>query len=66
MMIQIISAFVGSIGFAIFFKMKGKQIPLAGFGGAITWAVYLSVQSQVEGYWSHEYHAHDKHPSLYY
>ena len=50
MMIQIISAFVGSIGFAIFFKMKGKQIPLAGLGGAITWAVYLSVQSQVEGY----------------
>lgn len=50
MMIQIISAFVGSIGFAIFFKMKGKQIPLAGLGGAITWAVYLLVQTQVEGY----------------
>ena len=50
MMIQIISAFVGSIGFAIFFKMKGKQIPFAGLGGAVTWAVYLAVQTQFEGY----------------
>ncbi len=50
MIIQIVSAFVGSIGFAIFFKMKGKQIPFAGLGGAITWAVYLAVQSQFEGY----------------
>ena len=49
-MIQIISAFVGSIGFAIFFKMKGKQIPFAGLGGAVTWAVYLAVQTQFEGY----------------
>lgn len=49
MMIQIISAFVGSIGFAIFFKMKGKQIPFAGLGGAVTWAVYLAVQTQFEG-----------------
>ena len=50
MMIQIISAFVGSIGFAIFFKMKGKQIPFAGLGGAVTWAVYLAVQTQFDGY----------------
>ena len=50
MIIQIISAFVGSIGFAIFFKMKGKQIPYAGLGGAVTWAVYLAVQTQFEGY----------------
>ena len=50
MIIQIISAFVGSIGFAIFFKMKGKQIPFAGLGGAVTWAVYLAVQTQFDGY----------------
>ena len=50
MMIQIISAFIGSIGFAIFFKMKGKQIPFAGLGGAVTWAVYLAVQTQFDGY----------------
>lgn len=41
MAIQILMAFFGSIGFAIFLKMKGKQIILAGIGGAIAWAVYL-------------------------
>ena len=50
MVVQIIAALVGSVGFAIFFKMKGKQIALAGIGGAVTWMVYLFVQSFVTGY----------------
>ena len=41
MAIEVLMAFLGSIGFAIFFKMKGKQILVAGVGGAIAWAVYL-------------------------
>lgn len=49
MITQVIAALVGSIGFAIFFKMKGKQIALAGIGGAITWAVYLLVSQQFDG-----------------
>ena len=43
MMIQLGAAFLGSIGFAIFFKMKGKQIFYAGLGGLITWFIYLMV-----------------------
>lgn len=50
MTVQVITAFAGSIGFAIFFKMKGKQIILAGMGGAATWLVYLLCQRQIEGY----------------
>ncbi len=50
MMVQVTAAFVGSIGFAVFFNMKGKQIILAGAGGAATWMVYLLCQQQVEGY----------------
>lgn len=50
MITQITAAFIGSIGFAIFFKMKGKQIILAGVGGAATWFVYLLFQQQIEGY----------------
>ena len=50
MIIQTLAAFIGSIGFAIFFKMKGKQIILAGVGGAVTWVVYLLVQHFIEGY----------------
>ena len=50
MIIQVAAAFVGSIGFAIFFKMKGRQILLAGLGGATTWVIYLLWQQQIEGY----------------
>ena len=39
--IQIIAAFVGSLGFAIFFNMKGKQITYAAIAGALTWGVYI-------------------------
>lgn len=41
MIIQLGAAFLGSIGFAIFLKMKGKQIFHAGLGGLITWFIYL-------------------------
>ena len=50
MIIQTTAAFLGSIGFAIFFKMKGKQIVLAGIGGAVTWIVYLLIQHFIEVY----------------
>ena len=50
MIIQTTAAVLGSIGFAIFFKMKGKQIVLAGIGGAVTWIVYLLIQHFIEGY----------------
>lgn len=43
MMIQLSAAFLGSIGFAIFLKMKGKQIFYAGLGGLVTWFIYLMV-----------------------
>ena len=49
MMTQIIAAAVGSLGFAIFLKMKGRQILLAGIGGAVTWAVCLLCQQYIEG-----------------
>ncbi|MBQ9961427.1 MAG: threonine/serine exporter family protein [Firmicutes bacterium] len=49
MEIQIMMAFFGSIGFAIFLKMKGRQILLAGVGGAIAWAVYLAFGQYFDG-----------------
>ena len=50
MIVQVISALIGSIGFAVFFNMKRKQIILAGAGGAAAWIVYLLCQQQIEGY----------------
>ena len=50
MITQVAMALFGSIGFAIFLKMQGTQILLAGIGGAATWLVYLLCQEQIEGY----------------
>ena len=50
MIVQTAAAFLGSIGFAVFLKMKGKQIVLAGIGGAVPWLVYLLMQNYIDGY----------------
>ncbi len=49
MVIQVIAATIGSIGFAIFLKMRGKQIILSGVGAAITWIVYWICSQHIEG-----------------
>lgn len=41
MIIQLLAACAGSIGFAIVLKIKGKQIIYAGIGGLVTWWIYL-------------------------
>ena len=46
---QITAALIGSFGFAVFLKMKGKQIVLAGIGGGITWVLYLLLESTLGG-----------------
>lgn len=47
---QVVTALLGSVGFAFFLKMKGRQALLAGAGGAATWLIYLLCQQQIEGY----------------
>lgn len=41
MVVQLAAAFLGSIGFAIILKIKGRQIFYAGIGGLVTWSIYL-------------------------
>lgn len=48
--VQLVTAFVGSLGFAIILKIKGKQIFYAGVGGVLSWGVYLLAYSQLQGY----------------
>lgn len=52
MILQLVAAFVGSLGFAIFFKMKGQQIYLAAVGGMLTWAVYLAFFDVLNNYFT--------------
>ena len=49
MMIQIAVAFIGSRGFAVFLKMKGKQALMSGVGGGLTWALFLALQNYMGG-----------------
>ncbi len=49
MVIQITAAFIGSLGFAMFFKMRGKHVFLAGVGGALTWWIYLLLEASLGG-----------------
>lgn len=44
--IQIIAAFFGSLGFAILFNIRGKQLFWTSFGGLFDWWVYV-----VAGLW---------------
>jgi len=41
MLIQIISAFVGSLGFALIFNVKGISTLICALGGGLTWCIYL-------------------------
>ncbi len=39
--VQIITAFLGCLGFALLFNMKKKQVIYSGIGGAAAWCIYL-------------------------
>ncbi len=38
---QIVSSFLGSLGFSLLFNMKGKSLVWASLGGTFAWCVYL-------------------------
>lgn len=38
--IQLMTSFVGALGFALFFNVNPRHIPVASVGGLLTWAVY--------------------------
>ena len=47
--IQIISAFIGCIGFALMFNMKKKQVIYSGIGGGCAWIIYLIMADVLGG-----------------
>ncbi len=38
---QILTAFLGSLGFGILFNVRGKRLLAASFGGLFSWALFL-------------------------
>ena len=39
--IQLLTAFLGSLGFALLFNVRGTRLLPAAFGGLLSWGVYL-------------------------
>lgn len=39
--IQIITGFIGSIGFAVLYNIRGKRLLIAGLGGFLSWSVFV-------------------------
>ena len=44
-LIQVISAFLGSMGFALLFGLRRRYLFSASLGGMLDWAVYLAARS---------------------
>ena len=40
-LIQIISGFVGTMGFAVLFNIRGKRFVFAGLGGLLSWILFI-------------------------
>ena len=43
--VQIISSFLGSLGFSLLFNLKGKRLLWASLGGAFAWSVFLVIEA---------------------
>ncbi len=43
--IQILMGYLGSLGFNILFNIRGRKLLIASFGGLISWAVFLALES---------------------
>ena len=39
--VQILTACLGSLGFALIFRIEKKKLPVAALSGALTWGLYL-------------------------
>lgn len=46
--VQLIACTIGCIGFALLFKVKGKQVFYSGIGAFITWITYMIVYDHTE------------------
>lgn len=46
--IQIITGFIGSLGFAILFNVRGKKMLFAGLGGLFSWTMFVLLGFLIE------------------
>lgn len=46
--IQVLAGFVGSIGFAILFNIRGKKLVTAAMGGLFSWLLFILLSTFIE------------------
>ncbi len=46
--IQIITGFIGSLGFAILFNVRGKKLIFAALGGLVSWSMFVLLGFLIE------------------
>lgn len=46
--IQIITGFIGSLGFGILFNVRGKRLVMAAFGGFLSWTMFVILSRFIE------------------
>ena len=47
--VQIMAGFVGSLGFAILFNIRGKRLAAAAVGGLFSWLLYVLLSDCITG-----------------
>lgn len=47
--IQLVCAFLGSLGFSLIFNIRKEKLLAAGFGGLLSWGVYLILGNLISG-----------------
>ena len=45
--VQVLAAFVGSMGFAILFNIRGKRLITAGIGGLLSWLFFVLLSKYI-------------------
>ncbi len=48
-LVQLLTAFLGSLGFGLLFGLRSEHLIPASLGGMIAWGIYLSVYAMVPG-----------------
>ena len=48
-LIQILMAYLGSLGFNLLFNIRGRKLLIASFGGMLSWVVFLALEPLLPG-----------------
>lgn len=44
-LIQLLTALLGSLGFALYFNVRGRNLAFAALGGLLTWGAYIALMA---------------------